>query len=142
MENIKEPIVIFWLCMLLHLIADYTLQGCLANLKQKKWWDEQLRQITYSTKEPKTPVEQANIFHKYQYDYIAGLICHALMWSIMTYLPLLLVGTPKEFSAAVLVNTIVHWVVDDLKANKFRINLIQDQLLHVVQIAITVTLIA
>lgn len=142
METIKEPIVVFWLCMLLHLIADYTMQGVLASLKQRKWWSEELKKLAYSTKEPKTPEEQELIFSHYRYDYLAGLACHAMMWSIMMCLPLLLVCTPSAFSAAVVTNTVVHMVVDDLKANLCCINLWQDQLLHIAQITVTVGILA
>ena len=141
METLQHPITIFWLCVLMHLIADYTLQGCLANLKQKRWWDQQLKDIAYSTKEPKRPEEQNKIFSKYQYDYLAGLACHAMMWSIMMCLPLLLICSPKVFSTAVMINTVIHQFIDDLKANKLCINLWQDQLLHWIQITATVVIV-
>ena len=35
------------------------------------------------------------------------------------------------------INWAVHCVVDDCKANKKKINLIQDQLIHIVQIIVT-----
>ena len=41
---------------------------------------------------------------------------------------------------AIVGNTIIHAIVDDLKANKKRLNLVQDQLLHLAQIVITATL--
>jgi hypothetical protein len=36
--------------------------------------------------------------------------------------------------------TAIHAVVDNLKANKMKINLIEDQLLHLVQISFTLAL--
>jgi hypothetical protein len=35
------------------------------------------------------------------------------------------------------VNTIIHYIVDDLKANKLKINLIADQSIHLFQILIS-----
>ena len=43
----------------------------------------------------------------------------------------------RLFLAAIAVNTLVHAVVDDLKANRMKINLIADQLLHLSQILVT-----
>jgi len=34
-------------------------------------------------------------------------------------------------------NTLIHAIVDDLKANKHKINLIQDQTIHFMQILLT-----
>jgi hypothetical protein len=45
------------------------------------------------------------------------------------------------FLWAIVGNTIIHAIVDDLKANRNKLNLIQDQLLHLAQIVITATLI-
>ena len=106
-----------------HLVADYTLQGWLADGKQKSWWDK---------------ISNGNLPPKYRYDYIAAMICHALYWSIAICLPL---WNSPVLPWAVAVNTIVHAIVDDLKANKKSINLVQDQLLHLAQIIITATLI-
>jgi hypothetical protein len=106
-----------------HLITDYTLQGWLADGKQKSWWDKAFG--------GKTP-------DKYRHDYIAALVCHSLYWSIAICLPMY---DSPHILVAVIANTIVHAVVDDLKANRKRLNLIQDQLLHLVQIVITATLI-
>jgi hypothetical protein len=106
-----------------HLITDYTLQGWLADGKQKSWWDKAFG--------GKTP-------DKYRYDYIAALVCHSLYWSIAICLPL---WNSAIFLWAIVGNTIIHAIVDDLKANRMRLNLVQDQLLHLAQIVITATLI-
>ena len=105
-----------------HLITDYTLQGWLADGKQKSWWDK---------------ISNGNLPPKYRYDYIAALICHALYWSIAVCLPL---WDSHILPLAIVGNTIIHAIVDDLKANKKRLNLVQDQLLHLAQIVITATL--
>jgi len=102
-----------------HLVADYTLQGWLADGKQKSWWDK---------------VCGGKVLEKYRHDYIAALVCHALYWSIFICAPFY---ASSWFLAAVILNTIVHAIVDDLKANRLAINLIQDQLLHLGQILMT-----
>lgn len=111
--------LILILMLLGHLVADYTLQGWLADGKQKSWWKKVCG--------GETP-------DKYKYDYIAALVCHALYWSIFICAPFY---ASSWFLCAVMGNTIIHAIVDDLKANRMKINLIQDQLLHLIQILIT-----
>lgn len=102
-----------------HLISDYTLQGWLADGKQKSWWDK---------------ICGGKVLEKYRHDYIAALVCHALYWSIFICAPFF---ASSWFLTAVVLNTVVHAIVDDLKANRCKINLIQDQLLHLGQILLT-----
>ena len=102
-----------------HLVADYTLQGWLADGKQKSWW---------------LKICNGNLPDKYRYDYVAALVCHSLYWSI--FVCSVFHGS-RLFLAAIAVNTLVHAVVDDLKANRMKINLITDQLLHLAQILVT-----
>ena len=52
------------------------------------------------------------------------LKCIALFFSIL-------------FSILFVVNWLIHVITDDMKANKFKINLIQDQLVHICQIFVT-----
>ena len=114
--------IILVLMLLGHLVADYTLQGWLADGKQKSWW----RKI-FGGHEDAVP-------DKYKNDYKAALFCHALYWSIFVCAPFY---ASNWFLVAVALNTVVHAIVDDLKANQFKINPIQDQLLHLVQILLT-----
>ena len=123
METLKHPLYIFWLCVVLHLIADYTLQGILAQMKQQSWW---LGQVL------------GKDWDKYEHDWLAALLCHAAMWSILTFLPLMFVVNPWVFTALVTVNILLHAWIDHLKANKFKINLCTDQIAHLVQIIATV----
>ena len=102
-----------------HIVDDYYLQGWLASAKQKSWCEQNAPEKLY------------------KYDYIAALLMHSFSWTFMvmliptvyvilfggTWYPLLFVG-----------NVLVHMIVDDLKANKKRINLIQDQSIHMLQI--------
>lgn len=102
-----------------HIVDDYYLQGKLALLKQKSWWRENYPQYMYC------------------YDYLVALFMHSFSWTFMimlvptiyiilfggTFYPLLFVG-----------NVMLHMIIDNEKANKMRINLIQDQILHMFQI--------
>lgn len=103
-----------------HIVDDYYLQGILASLKQKSWWEN-----------------QKSYKPMYKYDYIVALIMHAFSWSFMVSLPILYLGFTRWIAAAIILNTLTHGIVDDLKANKGKINLIIDQSIHIVQIVIT-----
>jgi len=111
---------ILFVMIFAHIVDDYCLQGILASLKQKSWWEK-----------------QKNYKPMYKYDYIVALIIHAFSWSFMISLPILYFGFTKWIVVAILLNTIIHGIVDDLKANKEKINLITDQSIHIAQIVIT-----
>ena len=111
---------ILFVMIFAHIVDDYYLQGILASLKQKSWWEN-----------------QKSYKPLYKYDYIVALIMHAFSWSFMISLPILYFGFTKWIVAAIILNTIIHGIVDDLKANKGKINLIIDQSIHIVQIIIT-----
>ena len=111
---------ILFLMIFAHIVDDYYLQGILASLKQKTWWEN-----------------QKSYKPMYKYDYIVALIMHAFSWSFMISLPILYLGFTKWIAVAIILNTIIHGIVDDLKANKGKINLIVDQSIHIVQIVIT-----
>ena len=105
------------LMILGHMVADYTLQGWLANAKQSKWWQDN------------APLPL------YRFDYLAGLACHALYWSAIVCLPFF---NHRFFLAAVILNAVIHAIIDHVKANMKAINLVEDQLLHLAQMAVTV----
>lgn len=111
---------ILFVMIFAHIVDDYYLQGILASLKQKTWWENQK---SYNP--------------MYKYDYIVALIMHAFSWSFMISLPILYFGFTRWIAVAIILNTIIHGIVDDLKANKHKINLIVDQSIHIVQIIIT-----
>ena len=112
--------MIFLTMIFLHIVDDYYLQGILAQIKQKKFWKEQ------------APDEL------YKYDYIWALIMHAFSWTFMIMLPLIFVSPiSPAFYVIFVVNLAVHAYVDNLKANKHKINLWQDQLIHLTQIILT-----
>ena len=119
-------IVLFMI--LFHIIDDFVLQPiCLSNLKQKKWWE---KQEGYSD--------------KYKDDYKVALAIHSISWSIMIHIPLVIMF-PSLGQLALLisfiVNAVIHYYIDDLKANKLKINLFEDQMVHFWQICTTLSFI-
>lgn len=122
--NITWIIAILILMFFAHIVDDYYLQGWLASAKQKKWWEKNTSDKLY------------------KFDYIMALFCHTLSWSIMIFLPILVYSLINNidlnwFYLAIPINLTIHAIVDDLKANKFKINLIVDQSIHFIQIIIT-----
>lgn len=111
---------ILFVMIFTHIVDDYYMQGILASLKQKSWWEN-----------------QKSYKPLYKYDYIVALIMHAFSWSFMVSLPILYLSFTKWIAVAIILNTIIHGIVDDLKANKGKINLIVDQSIHIIQIVIT-----
>ena len=57
--------LILFSMLFLHLIADYNLQGVLAQFKQKKWWKENYPDATYKN------------------DWMIALVEHSFMWSFL-----------------------------------------------------------
>ena len=119
-------IVLFMI--LFHIIDDFVLQPIsLSNLKQKKWWEE-----------------QEGYSDKYKDDYKVALAIHSISWSIMIHIPLVIMF-PSLGQLALLisfiVNAVIHYFIDDLKANKLKINLFEDQMVHFCQICTTLSVI-
>lgn len=117
-----DLIIILILMFLCHLLADYPLQGWLATAKAKSYW-----------KDTETP-----------HDWAMALICHSMMWGIMIYLPFIFIGEidfggwiELVFWLTLPINIVLHIFIDNLKANKKKIDLITDQCLHFFQITMT-----
>ena len=115
---------IFLLMILFHIIDDFVFQPtCLSKLKQKNWWKENIK--------------KEDELEKYKDDYKAALLIHSLSWSIMIHLPLFLITNEFWLCFSVIVNMLIHCIADDLKANDKKLNLVEDQVIHMVQILIT-----
>ncbi len=114
---------VFLAMVFCHIIDDYCLQGILAMMKQKEWWKK-----------------QEHYCDKYKDDYLVALFMHAFSWTFMVMLP---IAIAKEFNVGIgfyimfFVNVFIHLYVDDLKANQYKINLWQDQSIHLLQLSIT-----
>lgn len=122
----------FVFMVFLHLYADFRLQlTCkLDKMKQKRWWHEECLKLA------KTPNLGRSMFLKYRFDYLCALLIHGFMWSFVTFVPLCAIQH-KGFAAIVVSNALVHSLIDDLKANRMLFTLWTDQILHLVQIIIT-----
>ena len=112
--------ILFLLGMIFcHIVDDYYLQGWLASAKQKEWW----------VKNAPNPL--------YRNDYIMALFMHSFSWAFsITLLPTLYVVIcgGSWYPILFVGNVLLHMAVDDLKANKKKINLVQDQSIHLLQI--------
>jgi hypothetical protein len=123
----ESYLLLFIEMLFCHIVDDYYLQGILGKMKQKNWWKENAPDEFYKN------------------DYKMALIEHAFSWSFMISLPIIVNKfyelrkcTIVLMSLLIILNTIIHSLVDNFKANKFEINLVQDQLIHICQIIITV----
>lgn len=112
----------------LHIVDDYYLQGWLASAKQKSWWKQNAPDDLY------------------KHDYIMALFMHSFSWAFM----IMIVPTLYALSHATDINTVslqiilvficnllIHMGTDHRKANLKTINLVRDQLTHLVQIVWT-----
>ena len=109
-----------------HIIDDFYLQGILAQMKQKQWWVQNA---------------PGNL---YENDYKIALMFHAFSWVCSIHIPIVIHIAYCDWyynTIAVLIIFIIDWlihaIVDDLKANKKVINLVQDQTIHLIQIIAT-----
>jgi len=117
----SKMFIVLWM-IFFHIVDDYYLQGWLASLKQKQWWEENAPQP------------------KYKYDYSWALLMHSFSWAFMIMLPIAVTmsfNLDKVFIRLFVLNICLHAVIDDMKANRGLINLWQDQLLHIAQIILT-----
>ena len=120
-----ETILILLAMIFCHIVDDYYLQGWLESAKQKSWWEKNAPEKLYRN------------------DYIMALFMHSFSWSFMIMMPIIVyllicgIGLQEWLVIPYFVNMAIHCIVDDLKANKRKINLIQDQCIHLVQILVT-----
>lgn len=117
----EVKIFILIVMLFCHTIADYNLQGWLASAKQKSYWEENAPDKMY------------------RYDYIMALIMHSISWSSMIMFPLMIYQLYTANSLIMtfiifIANIFLHAQIDNMKANEKQINLVQDQLIHLVNI--------
>lgn len=152
-------IFILFIMLFFHIVDDYYLQGWLAQAKQQRYWlkycgldDDDIRYYEENKGDGlpfdwrlKPNVRQKD-FELYKNDYKMALVEHAFSWSFMVHLPIMAYlvwsGNTSQtyiigFCVSFVINWVIHAIVDDFKANKMRINLIQDQMIHFMQIICT-----
>lgn len=113
----KLYMIVLILMLLAHIFADFHLQGILADMKQEQWWNNS----------------------KNKYDYLAALAIHSAEWTLWMMIPLFLLPHLDLgiFLLLTALNIVVHSLTDNSKANYRDINLVQDQVIHLAQIAFT-----
>jgi hypothetical protein len=91
-------------------------------MKQKEWWRK-----------------QEGYKSMYRNDYKMALLIHSISWSIMVLIPaMIFYNLPGLLLlTAFIINAVIHYHIDDLKANKHKINLMVDQTVHLLQIITT-----
>lgn len=115
-------LAVFVLMFICHYFADFVFQGQIALYKQKSWWKD-----NYPAK-------------KYKNDWLISLLIHSVFWTLAILAPSILLGVLNDimwFAILLLFNSIYHAFVDHLKCNKLLINLVTDQVCHIVQIIVT-----
>lgn len=117
--------------VLFHILEDFHLQGILASMKQKSWWQSECNKLGIKYESS-----------KYKHDHIISLCIHALENSIFITLPLIIDGLIATLTInpnnclfigwvfIIFANTVVHAFIDNFKCNNKGINLIIDQILH------------
>lgn len=117
--------ILLYVMVFLHIVDDYYLQGILAQMKQKSWWEKNAPDPLYKN------------------DYKVALIEHAFSWTFMIMLPITVLMAVNNniliipWSIAFVVNWIIHGWVDHLKANVQNCSLVVDQTIHVCQVFAT-----
>lgn len=134
MEGLSRAFIMLVLMIFLHCIADYTLQGILASMKQKDWWKGQV------------PDHKKRM---YEDDYKVALLTHSFEWAFTVTVPMLAmfwrrlnVQDPAYikcffiYLSELVLLISVHYQVDNDKANAKNINLKVDQTIHLIQIVV------
>ena len=129
--------IILIVMLFLHTFYDFHLQGILAQMKQKEWWQKQF-------------VKEELSNTKYRNDYKMALAVHSFEWAFCIQLPMLITAYPKWYgyewfsirSALIfifllIINACLHYLIDDMKANDRILSLVADQMIHVGQVTIS-----
>ena len=116
-------ILILLTMLFLHIVDDYYLQGVLAKLKQRSWWEEH------------------NPDPLYRHDYIVALVEHAFSWTFMITFPIMVIIFTNKYTELInpfvvifVLNIMIHAWMDHLKANIQNASLLVDQIVHAAQV--------
>lgn len=117
------------LMILIHVIADFHLQGIMAQMKQKSWWTEQIERAPEK--------DRKEMREMYGHDHVPVLLLHGFEWTILVSLPILYLSDwtlPPIMWFFLFCMVAYHALFDHMKCNLDCINLVQDQFLHMLQI--------
>ena len=110
-----------------HILDDFCLQGILASLKQKSWWED------ICSVEP-----------RFRNDYKAALIIQSFLWCFFIHIPLILhirycgwTYNEELFLIVFVADWIIHVIIDDFKCNKHKLNLVMSQTVYLIQVIVT-----
>jgi hypothetical protein len=113
-----------------HIIADYNLQGVLAQMKSVRFWKDLKERESKRKDGFKISIK----------DWIMPMIEHSFMWSFIVHLPIIMFYSinPITIIFSIIIHTCFHMLIDSLKANTNDINLIADQIFHMLQIILII----
>jgi len=123
--NIQAIPILLPCCTMCHFLADYPLQGVLANFKQHKWWEDN------------------NLPNENHKNSNTALRIHGGSWAFMINFPIILyMFFTEQYSFmfvlwSICINGIIHYIVDDAKCNEGWISYRTDQWIHMIQVGIT-----
>lgn len=137
----KMAVYIALTVLAMHVVADFLLQGVMASMKQRIWWVNELLKLRQDA-DGKLP---RVIWDVYKHDYIVALLAHSYLWSFCILIPIgiymaalgTLIASTPTIIAFLFGNAIVHAIIDHLKANVGAICLVDDQIMHLGQLGIT-----
>lgn len=105
------------LMLLMHIIEDFHVQGRMADMKQRSFWE---------------PYGEM-----YGNDHKVVLLLHGFEWAVFVSIPLFLFADVHWSYFAVMVSMAVcHAMIDDAKCNGRTLNLVEDQTAHVMQVIV------
>ena len=120
-------LIILLSMMFCNIISNFYVQGSLAQIKQKAWWED-----------------ICSVESKFRYDYKVALIIQSFLWCFFIHIPLILhirycgwTYNEELFLVVYVVNWIIHTIIDDFKSNRHKLNLITSQTLYLMQVVIT-----
>lgn len=128
MSTFMVKLIVLILMIEMHILADYKTPDCLQNFKQQKWWKDNFPNKDW-----------------WKTEFIVGLGLHAFQWALFIMIPPVsytLYTDPAKpginsLPSIFILNILIHAYVDHLKANKGKLSLIEDQLMHFIQIIVT-----
>ena len=122
---------IFLTMIFLHIYDDFFTQSksFVVDGKQKSWWEKNCPDKMYKN------------------DYKVVLAVHGFSWAFVVHIPFIIMMYQSGrndvwwlIGLSILGQSIIHSIIDDLKANRHLINLFVDQYFHLVQITVIWTL--
>ncbi len=123
-----DRLLVLMAMLYFHIMDDFRHQGILAQMKQKSWWQENAPD------------------NMYKHDYIVALLEHAFSWTVAIHIPLFVYGylndsfvSPSTFLITFVFTWLWHAFIDNEKANRDSINLVFDQICHIIQIIVTLS---